>query len=80
MQGGGTSRKDAEDSDDDLFRVRSTATAERPAHDLDAENAVDTAVLSMADLDLDRWQADGGMEGIRDRFVTGESPISVTRS
>ena len=73
MQEGGTSGKDAEDSDDDLFRVRSTAAAERPAHDLEAENAVDTAMLSMADLDLDRWQADGAMEGLRDRFVTGES-------
>ena len=71
MQGGG--RQAAEDgSDDDLFRVRATASAERPVHDLEAENAIDTAVLSTADLNLDRWQADGAMEALRNRFVTGE--------
>ena len=53
--------------------MRTTASAERPAHDLDADNAVDTAVLSMADLDLERWHADGAAETLRDRFVTGES-------
>ncbi len=68
----GQNKLDADDSDDDLFKVRSSASAERPAHDLDAEDAVDTAVISMADLDLDRWQADGAMEALRDRFVTGE--------
>ena len=26
----------------------------------------------MADLDLDRWHADGAAERLRDRFVTGE--------
>ncbi len=72
MQGGGTERADADDSDDDLFKVRNTASAERPAHDLHAENAMDTAVLSMADLDLDRWHADEAVEALRDRFVTGE--------
>ena len=36
---------------------------------------MDTAVISMADLDLDRWQADGAMEALRDRFVTGESAL-----
>ena len=78
MQGGGTRVKDVGDSDDDdLFKVRSNAAAERPANDLEADNAVDTAVLSMADLDLDRWQADGAMEALRDRFVTGESSVSV---
>ena len=73
--------KDAADSDDDdLFKVRSDATAERPANDLEADNAVDTAVLSMADLDLDRWQADGAMEALRDRFVTGMFPLFVHTS
>lgn len=76
MQGGGTGRETGDDSDDDLFRVRTTASAERPAHDLDADNAVDTAVLSMADLDLDRWHADGAAETLRDRFVTGESCLA----
>ena len=73
LQGGGTRPADAEDSDEDLFKVRNTASAERPVHDLEAEDAADTAVLSVADLDLDRWQADGAMEALRDRFVTGES-------
>ena len=41
-------------------------------HDLEAENAMDTAVLSIADLNLDRWQSDGAMEALRNRFVTGE--------
>lgn len=71
MQGG--SRPAAEDgSDDDLFKVRDTASAERPVHDLEAEDAIDTAVLSTADLNLDRWQADGAMEALRNRFVTGK--------
>lgn len=73
LQGGGTRPLDADDSDEDLFKVRSNASAERPAHELEAEDAADTAVLSMADLDLDRWQDDGAMELLRDRFVTGES-------
>ena len=41
-------------------------------HDVEAENAMDTAVLSMADLNLNRWQADRAMEALRNRFVSGE--------
>lgn len=82
LQGGAAKGGDVDVSDDDLFKVRDTASAERPAHDLEAENAMDTAVLSMADLHLDRWHADGAREALRDRFVTGESlpldRISVT--
>jgi hypothetical protein len=58
----------------DLFRPRQTESAERPASDMHALDAVDSSGLPQGLDQLKLWEDSQAQESLRNRFVTGPPP------
>ena len=69
---------DSEDEEDDLFRPRQVAEAERPLQKSNALDTIDTSVLTEDLKALTVWESEDAREQLRNRFVTGM--IKVTKS